>query len=738
VKGLKPVGVARCAILVEPVKLARFVVTFVLTVALGATALATSLALLVPASRTLVSAVSPIDVVRLALKTPAQRSYVFDRNGNLMTTLFDVDRAPVKLSAVPKQTIDAVIAIEDRKFYEHNGVDIGGTFRALTRNVDAGKIEQGGSTITEQLVKNALSVGKKRDFMQKGREAVLAWQLERELTKNQILEDYLNLVSFGNNAYGIEVAAERYFNKPVVALTLPESALLAGLVQAPSSLDPIRHPSAAARRRGEVLQAMLRTHKITAAQARDANRVPLPTHTSYPESSQRGYYIDALIDRLRAPDPNNLADPANVLGKTRADARNRLFRGGLRIYTNYDPAMEYTASAAIADVVPKNQTQFTAALVSIDNSNGAVRAVAFGRGYDASQFDPAVDGPGRQAGSSFKGITLAAALAAGYSPDDRVPAYSLHWRLSAFDSFYNLSGDCHGGTPTLTQAIAKSDNCAFVRTELSLGPGHYGSDGAGQVEAMARRMGIDTSHFGNPPVVSTTLGTNGVHPLEMAQAYSVIAADGVLHPAQFVAKIVSPSGKVLFRNDPNGTRVLTRQNARTETLMLKEVLKNGTARGLTIDRPAAGKTGTTDLNQDAWFIGYTPQYTTAVWMGDPLGETSMSNVGGIAVFGATYPADIWAEFMKAIHTNLPVLDFPPPDENLWPAPQRIDEYGRSTSNYYRRSSSSGSSSSYVAPTTVAPVSPTTLPAAPSTTAPQIVPPPTSPPPVTTPPKKKKP
>src|SRR4029077_17548012 len=174
------------------------------------------------------------------------------------------------------------------------------------------------------------------------------------------------------------------------------------------------------------------------------NRVPLPTHTSYPESSQRGYYIDALIDRLRSPDPNNLADPANVLGKTRAEARDRLFRGGLRIYTNYDPLMEYTANVAIADVVPKSQSQFTAALVAIDNSNGAVRAVAFGRGYGASQFDPAVDGPGRQPGSSVKSIPLATALANGYSPDDRVSGGSLSWRLgpgSGNDAFYHLSGD---------------------------------------------------------------------------------------------------------------------------------------------------------------------------------------------------------------------------------------------------------------------------------------------------------
>jgi membrane peptidoglycan carboxypeptidase len=722
--------------MVAPVKLARFLVTFALIVALGAAALAASVALIVPAAQTLTAAVSPIASLQRTLTTPAQRSYVYDRNGKLMTTLFDVDRAPVKLSAVPKQLQEAVIAIEDRKFYQHNGVDLAGMFRAFTRDVDSGRLEQGASTITQQLVKNVWRQNEKRDFKEKMKEAWLAIQLESKLTKTQILEHYLNFVPFGNNAFGVEVAAERYFNKRVGSLTLAESAMLAGLVQAPTALDPITHPASAARRRAQVLEAMFKTHKITARQMRVANQVPLPTHTSYPESSQRNYYIDALIDQLEHPDPKDPANPANALARTSAAARNKLYRGGLRIYTNYDPVMQYTADLAISGVVPKNQTQFTAALVSIDNSNGAVRTVAFGRGYDASQFNPGVDGPGRQPGSSFKVFTLAAALSSGYSPDDRVEAWSLHWRLgpgSGSDSFYNLSGDCHGGTPTLTQAIAKSDNCAFVRTELSMGPGHWGSDGARRVEAMAAQMGIDTSQFGDPPVVSTTLGTNGVHPLEMAQAYSVIAADGVRHQAQFVSRIVGPAGKVVWRNDAPGKRILSSEVARTETQMLTGVLESGTARGLDIGRPSAGKTGTTDEKADAWFIGYTPQLTTAVWMGDPLARTPMTNVGGISVFGATYPADIWKAFMEAALTNVPVVDFIAPNEDLWPNSGSIDEFGRKESSYRRYSSSSSSSSD-----TATTVTETTLPAAPSTTAPPIVAPTTSPPPVTKPPGKKQP
>jgi penicillin-binding protein 1A len=705
----------------------RFAVNFVVLVILGATLLATALALLVPAGRTFATATSSLPALDVSLKAQPQRSYVFDRHGNVMTTLYNDDRAPVKLKNVPQQLIDAVLSIEDRKFYEHNGVDFAGTIRALTRNVDSGSIEQGASTITEQLIKNTLTKGRKRDFKTKANEAVLAWRLEDELTKQQILEDYLNLVSFGHNAFGIEVASERYFNKTMVGLTLPESALLAGLVQAPSALDPILHPQAAARRRKQVLDAMVATHKITQAQDDAADAAPLPTQVYYPEASQRSYYIDAVLSQLENPDPKVPADPANVLGRNAREAHRLLYQGGLRIYTNYDPTMEYLAQAAIANVVPKQQDQFTAALVAIDTSDGAVRAVAFGRGYDASQFDPAVDGPGRPPGSSFKSITLAAALSAGYSPEDRVSGSSLSWKLGPGDTdpYYNLSGDCHGGTPTLTEAIAKSDNCAFVRTELSLGPGDYGRDGVRKVIDMAGRLGIDTSQF--QPYVSTTLGTQGVHPFEMAQAYSVIASDGILHPAQYVSKIVGPNGKVLYEAPTTGTPVLTPQVARSETQMLTGVLKNGTAAGLDIGRPAAGKTGTTDNNADAWCIGYTPEMTAAGWMGDPNNETPMTNVGGIAVYGATYPAHVWAAFMKAALGDKPPTPFIAPDEKLWPRSQYIDDNeGRGHSQYYSNYSSTYSPTTTTAPV-VAPTETTTVPKMHSpTTAPPVTVPHTTP------------
>jgi membrane peptidoglycan carboxypeptidase len=306
------------------------------------------------------------------------------------------------------------------------------------------------------------------------------------------------------------------------------------------------------------------------------------------------------------------------------------------------------------------------------------------------QFDPATEGPGRQAGSAFKVFTLAAALSRGYTPNDTVSTSRLSWRInqgSGSDAFYDIGGrgdDCGGDTITLTRAIARSDNCAFVRTELSLGPGNFGSDGVKTVIQTAKSMGINTSNF--QPVVSTTLGTNGVHPLEMAQAYSVLANNGVLKRASFITKIVDRNGKTIYLAPSGGTQVLDPNVAHTETNMLKNVLRNGTASSTlgNFPRPAAGKTGTTDHNQDAWFVGYTPQYTASVWMGNPVGEIPMTNVGGIRVFGATYPAEIWAKFMNLASGSLPPLDFPQPDKNQFTRSRFISELGR---NVYTRSSS---------------------------------------------------
>jgi penicillin-binding protein 1A len=698
---------------VHTVRSVSFVFRFLLVIVLGSAALAGSLALLGPASKSLAHTTTPLPDLNLTINAPAARSVVYDRYGNPIPggTFASQDRAPVRLREIPKVLINAVIAIEDRKFYEHNGVDIGGTLRAAFKNVDAGGISQGGSTITQQLVKNTITLSKKRDLKTKVQEAFMAIRLEHEMTKNQILEDYLNLVYFGNGAYGVQAAAERYFpGTPLLHLNLPQAALLAGLIQSPEMLNPITHPDAAARRRSEVLQAMVETKKITPADARAANLVPLPTQLAYPHSTHPSYYLDEVRQVLLTDDPNASGDPGETLGATPSARARALYRGGLKIYTAYDPFAELEATTAMGNVLPNSP--FTAALVVIDNKTGGVLAVVNGRPYSQVQYDPATQAS-RQPGSSFKVFTLAAALSHGYSPDDSVSGGSLY-RPDIDSRWSPLSKDCHGGTPTLRTAIAISDNCAFVRTEMSLGPGRKGLDGVDTMLTTAQAMGIDTTNFAH--VQSATLGTNGVNPLEMAQAYSVLANGGLLRRAEFVTKIVGPDGNVIYdaakANPP--TRVLDPNVAWTETDMLKGVIKNGTAAG-SLSRypwPAAGKTGTTDGNVDAWFVGYTPEFTAAVWMGNPDGEIQMHNVGGINVFGGTYPAQIWGAFMDQAVGQLPPEDFPAPNPLLWPPSQYITEYGREFRFNGGGSYNNNGPASSTPPTTPNTSSPTTPPSAP--------------------------
>jgi penicillin-binding protein 1A len=704
------------------VKALTFLLKLVVTIAVGGAALAGALVALGPASRPLEHAATPIGRLDVTINAPPSRSLVYDRYGNVMASFATFDRAPVKLKQVPQVLIDAVLSIEDRKFYEHHGVDMAGTIRALFKNVDAGAISQGGSTITQQLVKNVFGVNRKRDIKEKAREAILALKLEQQISKQQILEDYLNLVYLGNGAYGVQAAVERYFpGTPLSKLSLAQAALLAGVIQAPSDLDPIRHPGAAARRRSEVLDAMVANHKITPQAAHLAKYVPLPTKVSYPHPAVQDYYMDEVKNVLLNDDPNVPGDPAEVLGANLQTRANAVYRGGLKIYTAYDPTLQFEATSAIGKELPKSP--FTASLVVIDNADGGVRAIANGRTFAEMQFDPATEGLGRQAGSSFKAFTLAAALSRGYTPNDTVATYPLTWNLGPGQAPYHVGpGDCSGKTLTLTNAIADSDNCAFVRTELSLGPGNYGTDGAKIVTQTATTMGIESKL---DPVVSATLGTNGVHPLEMAQAYSVFPNDGILRRATIVTKIVDRTGKTIYQAPTTGTRVLDANVARTEIGMLKHVLSDGTAAHTlgNFPRHAAGKTGTTDHNVDAWFIGFTPQYTAAVWMGNPDGEIAMTNVGGITVFGATYPAEIWRTFMQDATAPLPDLDFAQPDGTLFSNPRYISELGRKTYSYVPTYHSNFNSSNNTSPATQAP----TVNTSPPDTSP-APPPQTSPPP----------
>ena len=616
---------------------------------------------------------------------------------------------------MPQHLIDAVLAIEDRRFYEHHGVDWQGTTRALVENLDAGEVQQGGSTVTQQLVKNTMGVRKERDLETKVREAVLAVRLENEMSKDEILERYLNVIYLGNGAYGVQSASERYFNKKdPKQLTIGEAALVAGLIQAPEYLNPVTHPDRAARRRAVVLDSMVETGKITEEEARISREEPLPTKATNPEK-QRDYFTDEVVRRLLNDDPAVVGDVGEALGTTQSERYNAVFRGGLHIATTYDPVLQYTATLAVKDTIPEG-TPFTEAMVVIDNSNGAVRAMVAGQDFKDSQYNLATQA-NRQTGSSFKGITLATALMRGYTPKDSVSGSGLFYELPGED--WDL--DCSGGSMSLRDATVKSNNCAYARTLISLGPGNHGSDGARDVIAMAKTLGIDTSEM--QPVPSLTLGTQLTSPLDMAEAYSVFANEGIHRNPIFVTKITAPDGTVLFQDNGGGERVLPVEIARTETDILQGVIKSGTGTAARLSRPAAGKTGTTNDNADAWFVGYTPQYTAAVWMGNPDGRVPMDNVGGRRVQGGTYPAETWAAFMKPVMEPLPVIEFTAPNEDEWPAAGSISEKdGRKEGRRY--SAPARSETSTTVPGDTVPGSPT------ETTAPGETTPPTAATPVT--------
>jgi penicillin-binding protein 1A len=650
------------------------------------------LAFAVPTTRSLAFDTTSESAVTPVLRALEQRSVILDRYGHPIQVLYATeDRAPVTLRDVSTNAISAVVSIEDRTFYSHRGIDPKSILRALLKDVNSGEVVQGASTITQQLVKNTLIDNPKRDLQRKIREAVLAVRLEETLTKDEILERYLNTVYFGRDAYGIRAASERYFKEQPSQLSVPQAALLAGMISAPSAYDPILHPQAAHDRRHQVLVAMHQTGVISAAAVKLFDRVPLPTQAYNAAAiAPQSYFVAEVVQRL-------LDDPR--LGADLPTRRNLIYHGGLRITTTYDPALQRSAENAvkttIAEAARRPNIPVTGALVAIDNSNGAVRAMVSGSGdeagagYLAQQFNYAT-GSNRQVGSSFKVFTLATALESGYSPKDTIDGSrcTIPTGLNTSGKPYSPGGES-GGVMTLQHALTDSINCAFVRLIVALGADPAKLDEVGLQRAqrgpqkvidVAHQMGV-TSKLN--PVTALTLGTEGVSPLDMASAYSTLANDGVHRKPIFYTRVTGPDGKVVLQVGPGGdhpTQVMPVNIARTETQMLFGPVREGTAHRTLGDfpRPIAGKTGTTDENVDAWFVGFAPQITTAVWMGDPAGEISMNPFFGAEVFGGTIPARIWRAFMTDALAPLPVTDFTPPDDAFWPPSRYISITGRDT------------------------------------------------------------
>jgi penicillin-binding protein 1A len=580
------------------------------------------------------------------------RSTVVAADGSLLSSLHDgQERVPVPLADVSSNLVHAVLDTEDADFFSHRGIDGRGVARALLTNADQGRVAQGGSTITQQLVKLEM-LTPRRNLSRKVREMSLAIRLERQLGKQAILERYLNRVYFGAGAWGVQVAAERFFASDASQLDVAQSALLAGLIRSPRADDPFAHPDAARRRRDEVLHRMVARQHLDPAAAQQLRAAPLPTAPHHHAPDLRDAISDQVV-RALADDPH--------FGATRAERISRLFTGGLTIHTTVDPAMQAAAEHAVASELP--DSPYKAAVVAIEPATGYVRALVGRSAPQADGFNLATDGA-RQAGSSFKVITLAAAIDAGRSPLDHVDATA----PCAFDlpgappwKVRNYEGDS-GGDVTLWDATVHSFNCAYARVVMDLGPD--------KVVAMANRLGV-RRHLDAVP--SITLGTEEVSPIEMATVAATLAADGVRHDPSFVTLVDDPQGHVIIDNADGGPgqRVIAPQVARTTTAVLRDVVARGTGVRANIGRPQAGKTGTTELWSDAWFVGYTPDLATTVWMGLPAGRVPMTSVGGINVTGGSYPAAIWSAFASAALASTPPHDFVPPDVAAWGAGGRI-------------------------------------------------------------------
>ena len=602
----------------------------------------------------------------LELNELSQRSVVYDRNGGVLAVLHrEENRSPITLDQVPPHVIQAILDVEDDGFYDHNGVNVRSIFRAALANAEAGGVTQGGSTITQQLVKQSL-LTPERDIGRKAKEAVLALRLEQQMTKDQILERYLNTVYLGNGAYGLQAAAETYWGKQASELTIEEGALLAGAIRNPSLYDTFKRPELARQRRDMALDRMVVRGHITAEQAELLKQVPIPSQTVPRPKGANDYFVEEVEQRL-------LADER--LGETRTERYNAIFKGGLRIETTFDPKLQEIAERHVAAKIPDTKGRYNAALVSIEPSTGAVRAMVAGKDYATSQYNLATGrgGSGRQPGSSFKPIVLAAAFEKGIGPEDTIGgAEPCRVRIKGVEPNpyepENYEGS-KGANGPISAATAKSLNCAFVRLGLALDDDPFKS--MDTVAATARRLGIPIPEDGKyGPSIS--LGAKEATPLQMASVYATFANDGVRQDPYFVERVLDRHGKEVLKGMDEGERVLDANIARTITSVLRKVVDGGTGtRARQRDRVVAGKTGTSQEWRDAWFVGYTRELATAVWMGNPHKQDSMRNVGGIRVTGGSYPASVFGAYYAEALKGVPASTFPAPDLGKYGKPSAV-------------------------------------------------------------------
>lgn len=599
-----------------------------------------------------------------------QNSFVYAANGARLGVIpAERNRQPVAAADMALWVRKATIAVEDRRFFEHGGLDFEGIARAAVADVRAGRIVEGGSTITQQLVRD-LYISQERTVQRKLKEACLATKLDRAWTKHRILTTYLNRVYYGNQAYGIEAASRTYFSKSARELTLSESALLVGLTQAPSVYNPVVAPTRAVARRTEVLRAMLETGVITRARYEKAIKAELRLHRGrlYQEIREP-YFFGYVRDRL-----------IEVYGAETVRS------GGLRVYTTIRPRYQRLAEEAIRETLTYRSDP-AAAIISISPRTGAIRAMAAViPDQPKNQFN-LLSQARRQTGSTFKTFVLAAAVEMGINPDATyyVSApftYKPHavgncddgswWCVHTYDNSYS-------GWSSIRSATIRSDNAVYAQLTLDVTPE--------RIAETARRMGVQSPLDVNGAYVPAMgLGSIAVSPLDIGSAYATLAGGGVYAEPMAIRRVVLPDGKEDTEAGwgvPKRRRAISEGTAAIVTRILEQNVQSGTGTGANISRPAAGKTGTNEEHADAWFAGYTPELATTVWVGYTRGEIPMENVHGIAVAGGTFPAEIWRRFMDPALEGTPEAPFAEPDR--WPTwkPFTRGRYALSYDPYYK-------------------------------------------------------
>ena len=564
---------------------------------------------------------------------PDAASQFYDINGNVIyTTLSEERRVPVSIDKIPKHVQQAFIAIEDNRFYEHSGIDYRGTARALVSTL-SGREVQGGSTITQQLAKNAF-LTQERSIIRKIKEAFIAKELEHKYTKDEILTMYLNQIYFGQGAYGIESASLYYFGKHVQNLDIAEAATLAAIPKSPNYYNPFENPKESKNRQELVIDQMVKYGFISADSATKAKAKKMVYSTSHKQQNNpRGYFFDMISQK--------------VIAEVGADA---LYKGGLKIYTTLDMDMQLAAEKAMRHLPnyytdSKKLTQPQMALAAVDPKTGYVKAMIGGRGQD--KFNRATLAV-RQPGSAFKPFVYLTAMQNGFTPasiiEDKEEEFAKGWKPQNSDMQWH-------GKVSLRTALKRSLNVPTIKLAREVGVDKI----VANVEKMGITTLVDSGAYSDVNLAMALGGlSKGVNPLEMASAYGVLATNGLYNKPIALLKIVDRDGKVLYQAKPQSKRVVDAASAYLTTNMLEDVLVSGTGGGMGIGRPAAGKTGTTDTYIDAWFVGYTPDLSTAVWVGDDNNKPMQS------MYGSGAPLSIWHEFMINALASTPRTGFSNP------------------------------------------------------------------------------